>query len=85
MNAILRNSTENKRIAEGVDSNATWEERDKKIAIIAARYLNSVGKGENALELAYVLEENLQKKDTSNYYDFIVPEYIKKAIVWICQ
>lgn len=30
--------------------------RKKKKALIASRYLNSIGKGENALELASVLK-----------------------------
>ncbi len=54
-------------------NNALWNEEDKKKALIASRYLNSVGKGENALELAYTLEENLNKKGSADYQDFIVP------------
>ena len=81
----LRSSDENTKINEGITANTSWNEEDKKKAIIAARYLNSVGKGENALELAFALEENLSKKGTPDYKDFEVPEYIKQAIVWICQ
>lgn len=84
----LSKSEENTRIVEALKhTNLTWDESDKKIALIAARYLNSVGKGVNALELAYVLQENLAKRDTDteNYIEFIVPEYIKDAIEWVCE
>lgn len=83
--AKLRTSAENKRIIDSILANMTWGEEDKKIAIIASRYLNSVGKGENALELSYNLIENLEKKGTADYKDFIVPQYIKNVIKLICQ
>ncbi|WP_342333152.1 AAA family ATPase [Pedobacter sp. FW305-3-2-15-E-R2A2] len=74
----------------------TWSEEDKKKAVIATRYLKSVGKGENALELANSLEANLKLPPTapSNSIEgqvvnlrqsFHVPYYIKKSIVWICK
>ena len=53
------------------------ESADK--ALIASRYLESVSKGVNALELANAimdLPEEEQKK-------FVVPVYIKKAIEWV--
>jgi putative ATP-dependent endonuclease of OLD family len=84
-NARLRTSIENKRIMDSIVANTTWDDEDKKIAIIASRYLNSVGKGENALELSYNLIENLEKKDTPDYKEFIVPGYIKQVIDFICQ
>jgi len=40
-------------------SGSAWSEEEKKKAILASRYLASVGKGENALELANSLEVNL--------------------------
>ncbi|WNF35244.1 AAA family ATPase [Bacillaceae bacterium IKA-2] len=80
----LRKSDENNRIIDSINMNVNWTEDQKYKAIIATRYLNSVGKGENALELAYVLEENLLKKGTAEYKEFIVPDYIKKAIAWVC-
>lgn len=80
---ILSKSDENDRIKKGISGlGAKWSEDEKKKAIIASRYLNSVGKGENALELAYTLEKNLQK-DTPEAFN--VPSYISEAIVWICQ
>jgi len=81
----LRNNKENIRIKVGIETNSNFSEDDKKKAIIASRYLNSIGKGENALELSYVLNENLEKKGKPDYNEFIVPDYIKQAINWICQ
>ncbi|GAA4196135.1 ATP-dependent endonuclease [Pedobacter jeongneungensis] len=70
----------------------SWSDEDKKKAIIATRYLNSVGKGENALELANLLEVNLGLPTVATpgsamsiQQAFHVPYYIKKAIRWICQ
>ena len=80
--SVLFNSKENERIKKSIGENTSWNEDDKKKAIIAARYLNSIGKGENALELAYVLEENL-KNVTPEIFN--VPDYIKESIEWICQ
>lgn len=80
----MKNSDEKERIKSGIES-CTWGDEDKKKAIVAAYYLNSVGKGENALDLSVALEENLSKKGTSEYQDFQVPQYIKDAIEWICK
>lgn len=85
---LLEKTEENNRIKEAIDNTPDdWDEDDKKRALIASRYLNSVGKGENALELAYNLEENLNKKDSekSNYAKFTVPGYIQRAIEWVCD
>jgi len=81
----LRPSEENQRIVDGIESNTIWTNDQKCKAIIASRYLNSVAKGENALELAYSLEKNLTRKETPEYQEFVVPEYIRKAIEWICK
>ncbi|WP_041219371.1 ATP-dependent nuclease [Desulfitobacterium dichloroeliminans] len=81
----LNGSDENQRIIASIRSNSLWGDDQKAKAIIASRYLNSVGKGENALELAYVLEENLANKGTAKYKEFIVPNYMKRAIAWICK
>lgn len=78
-------NTQNVKIVKGINE-CNWPSDDDKIkAIIAARYLNSVGKGENALDLAYALEENLSNKGTADYMEFIVPQYIKDAIDWLCK
>jgi putative ATP-dependent endonuclease of the OLD family len=81
----LNASTENQRIIDSITANATMSEDEKKKAIIAARYLNSVGKGENALELCYALQENLRKKGTADFKEFVVPPYIQSAIEELCQ
>ncbi|PXX98943.1 ATP-dependent endonuclease [Marinifilum breve] len=78
-------NAKNRAIEGGINSCNWTSDDDKKKAIIASRYLNSVGKGENALELAYALEENLEKKGTDEYNEFVVPQYIKDAIDWICR
>lgn len=86
--ALLKNKNkENTRIIESIKANINpeWSTDNKIKAIIASRYLNSVGKGENALELARLLEENLEKKGTNDFKDFIVPTYIEEAIEFLCQ
>lgn len=83
--AVLRASKENERIKASINLNTSFIDDDKKKAVIASRYLNSVSKGEHALELSVVLKKNLEKKNTAEYIDFIVPDYIKSAIDWICQ
>lgn len=45
----LYKSDENQRIIESINANNSFDENEKRASIIAARYLNSVGKGENAL------------------------------------
>lgn len=69
----LRKSKENHRIKESLN-NSLWSDDDKKKALLAARYLNSVGKGENALELSIALRENLTKQG-SERKDFIIPQH----------
>ncbi|PTV47350.1 ATP-dependent nuclease [Acinetobacter pittii] len=86
--ALLKvKNDENQRIIESIRANSKpeWTDDNKIQAIIASRYLNSVGKGENALELARILEENLEKKGTDDFRDFIVPTYIEEAIEFLCQ
>ena len=53
----------------------TWLEKEKRDGIIASRYLESVSKGINALELTEKLEE-----DESS---ITVPNYIVDAIKWV--
>lgn len=81
----LSKSEENQRIINSIIANTSFLDVDKKKAIIASRYLNSVGKGENALELCYALQENLEKKGTADFKEFNVPPYIKSAIEELCQ
>ncbi|QTV05917.1 ATP-dependent nuclease [Faecalibacter bovis] len=76
---------ENRRIKDSITANSVLTDDQKKRAIIASRYLNSIGKGENALEICYALQENLNKKGTEDFTDFVIPEYIKDAIEELCQ
>jgi len=81
----LRDSVENTRIKDSINLNTTLPDEEKKKSIIASRYLNSVGKGENALELSYILAKNLEKKGTDDFIEFNVPQYIRDAIEELCQ
>ncbi|WP_025692798.1 ATP-dependent nuclease [Paenibacillus zanthoxyli] len=83
--SLLRGSKENERILQSIALNTTWTKDEKKRALIASRYLNSVGKGENALELAYILTDNINRKGKEGYQEFIVPSYIKEAITWVLR
>lgn len=80
----MHDSGEKQRIMEAIKK-STWEDSEKKKAIVSSRYLNSVGKGENALELASALKDNLLSKGTDKFVEFIVPEYILNAIKWVCE
>lgn len=84
---LLRNSEENERISVALKKELAevWSEEEKKKAIIASRYLNSVGKGENALELATVLQDRYIEDSDAAVQEFCVPEYIKNAIEWVCD
>ncbi|MBD8027595.1 AAA family ATPase [Ureibacillus sp. Re31] len=82
----LSKSKENTRIIDALKQEVlNWSDEDKKIALIAARYLNSVGKGVNALELANVLQENLAKRGSEDFVEFVVPDYIQEDIEWVCE
>ena len=64
--------------------NTDWSDEEKKKHLIAARYLSSVGKGENALELCLALEENYELEDgDKNKKIFNVPPYIHEALKWL--
>lgn len=98
MLGILRNTKENTRIKDAMEHcSEKWREDDKKSAVLASRYQNSVNKGANALELAYRLQSNLAKKviskenlgdtsrESSKYQELIVPPHIQEAIKWVCK
>lgn len=70
-------------------NNCTWSnDNDKKAAIIAARYLQSIenssvaGKGEHALNLDVKMRENRKNGNLVGYQN---PDYIKEAINHICD
>ncbi|MBE98476.1 AAA family ATPase [Flavobacterium coralii] len=91
----LRKSTGNDKLKDALSlaQLTTWTDAEKAAAIIAYRFLSSVGKGQIALELAVALEDNLALPDTNPTTDpnaavknsFNVPTYIKDAIQWLCQ
>ncbi len=91
----LRMSDANQRLEDAINdlSDPAWTDNDKQLAILASRYLASVGKGENALELANLLEANILLPQIAPDNDpqvpirksFTVPGYIKDAIDWICN
>jgi uncharacterized membrane-anchored protein YjiN (DUF445 family) len=59
--------------------NINWEDNDKLVGLISARYLKSLQKGENALELANLLQE----LSNDEKIKIVVPDYIKTAIKWL--
>lgn len=72
------NNNENERIKESIKANNKSEWKDKKRKhIIASRYLNSIEKGLNSLEISRII--------SNTEISFEVPEYIKDALEWICQ
>lgn len=91
----LRQSESNEKLIEAIQilTDPDWSIDDKKKAIIASRYLASVGKGENALELANALERNLMlpvgapevPPGTEIRRAFTIPTYITDSIDWLCQ
>lgn len=94
----MRTSSPNTEIGISIkaQTSAGWSDADKKKAIVASRYLNSVGKGENALELANALELNRTLPivvpagttggtPVSLQKTFNVPQYIKDSLDWICR
>ena len=78
---ILRKSDENRHIAAAIRA-CGWADDEKRKAIIASRYLNSVSKGANALELNVTLEANLEKAPADRF-EFHVPQYIEQALRWL--
>ncbi|WP_406825433.1 ATP-dependent nuclease [Pedobacter sp. KACC 23697] len=80
----MHSSDENNRILDSLTActGAEWDDNTKMTALLAARYLNSLSKGGNALEIAANLESNLQKPICEH---FSVPSYLSDAITWACQ
>lgn len=84
LSATLKVSSENERIKISLANNSHLDDDTKKKALIASRYLNSVAKGENALELSVALLENLNNKGTSSFIEIKIPNYIEEAINKLC-
>lgn len=75
----MRNSEANTRIKSSIDQSG-WEDEEKRKALLASRYLNSVSKGSNALELNVTLMDNLEKAERKEFH---VPQYIIDALKWL--
>lgn len=86
MKERLRDSKKNTALKEALDLNTSWDNDQKMKGLIAARYLNSVSKGENALALSVALEENYYKENSDpTKEEFVVPQYIIDALQWLLQ
>lgn len=77
----MRNSEANTRIKSSINQSG-WEDEEKRKALLASRYLNSVSKGNNALELNVALMNNLDKPEEDRD-EFHVPQYIVEALTWL--
>ncbi len=77
----MRKSDENARIKTSIGA-SVWTEEEKRKALLASRYLNSVSKGSNALELNVALMANLDKA-VADRKEFHVPQYITDALTWL--
>lgn len=77
----LRKSDANTRIKKSIDA-SNWTDEEKRKAVLASRYLNSVSKGSNALELNVALMANLEKPEADRI-EFHVPQYIVDALTWL--
>lgn len=85
MIAEMKGSEENNRIIASINL-SSWSDDEKMKAIVASRYLNSIGKGENALELSVVLKDNFELADDDpQKKTFVVPQYIQEALTWLLQ
>ena len=81
MMSKMRKSETNTRIKTSIDTSG-WTNEEKRKAILASRYLNSVSKGSNALELNVALMNNLEKP-IAERKEFHVPQYIVDALTWL--
>lgn len=78
---MLRKSETNSRIKASIETSG-WTKEEKRKAVLASRYLNSVSKGSNALELNVALMNNLEKPEADRK-EFKVPQYIINALTWL--
>ena len=77
----LRKSEANTRIKTSIEA-SNWSNEEKRKAVLASRYLNSVSKVSNALELNVALMNNLEKSEADRK-EFHVPQYIVNALTWL--
>lgn len=77
----VKSKCESEKLIKIYSGNEKWNDTDKRDGLIAARYLSSVNKGENALDLANkILDLPSEEKAKIN-----VPTYIKDAISWLLK
>lgn len=81
MMSKMRDSEANDRIKAVIQA-SDWSDEEKRRALLASRYLNSVSKGSNALELNVALMANLEKPEAARK-EFNVPKYIVEALTWL--
>ena len=81
MMSKMRNSEANTRIKRSIGA-SEWTDEEKRKALLASRYLSSVSKGSNALELNVALMNNLDKPQEVRE-EFHVPQYIVDALTWL--
>lgn len=81
MMSKMRNSEANTRIKTAIGASG-WTNDEKREALLASRYLNSVSKGSNALELNVALMNNLDKPEEDRE-KFRIPQYIIDALTWL--
>lgn len=61
-------------------------DEQKIVALTASLYLKSVDKGEYALDLSNVLEDNLENRNAGRHYnEFVVPKYIEEGLQWLLK
>lgn len=77
----MRNSEANTRIKTSI-AESKWTAEEKRKALLASRYLNSISKGSNALELNVALMNNLDKPEEDRE-KFRIPQYIVDALTWL--
>ena len=81
MMSKMRNSEANTRIKTSIGASG-WTDEEKRKALLASRYLNSVSKGSNALELNVALMANMEEP-AADRKEFLVPQYIVDALTWL--
>ena len=77
----MGNSETNTRIKTSINA-SEWTDEEKRKALLASRYLSSVSKGSNALELNVALMNNVDKPQEARE-EFHVPQYIVDALTWL--
>lgn len=73
------NSSDDEEIIDPIEQ-CEWEPEEKRRARNAFLYARGISKGENA----FILAQNLKSKLTAES-QFIVPEHIREAILWVCS